>query len=135
MKETEYILFYTCFVGFLIFIFNIGAPSFLSGEGLVELERIRAPVSITPPSYIEDFPCEGWGMFEGICVAIYGFIKILWNIGVFFFWTFKFIGDTISTFIILFKFSSPIRWVTLILIMPMTIALLYVILRLVRGGG
>ncbi|MEM2446398.1 MAG: hypothetical protein QW734_07055 [Candidatus Bathyarchaeia archaeon] len=135
MRETEYILFYACFVGFLILIISMGAPSFLSGEGMQELERIRQPVTITPPEYIESFPCQGWGIFEGVCNAIYGFIRVLWNIGVFFFWMFKTIGDGITTFVILFKFSSPVRWITLVLLTPMTIVLLYVVMRLFRGGG
>lgn len=135
MKETEYILFYAVFIGFLIFIFSLGAPTFVDEEGLKEIEQIKAPVTITPPSYIENFPCEGWGMFVGICNSLYGLLRVLWNIGISIFFTSKTIVDMIRTLWVLLRFSSAIRWVTLLVITPMTIVLFYIIARLIRGGG
>jgi len=134
MKETKFILFYFAFLSFIIFIIEMGAPSFLPPEAMQEYYRIKAPVYITTPPYVEDFPCEGWGIFEGICNALYGFIRFLWNIAVHIYWGFKFIGDSIQIFVLLLKFSSPIRWVGAILTV-MTVVLFYIILRLIRGGG
>jgi hypothetical protein len=134
MRETEFILFYFTFVSFLIFIIEMGAPSFLPPDAMQEYYEIKAPVYITTPSYVESFPCEGWGIFQPICNALYGFIRVLWNIAVAIYWFFKFIIDGIKIFILLLKFSSPIRWVGAILTV-MTIVLFYTILRLIRGGG
>jgi hypothetical protein len=134
ISEVEYIISYCVFVFFFIFMITQGAPTFLPPESVAELQNIQVTRTITPPEYITTFPC-GWGIFDFICQFLFGFVKVLWNIGIFFYWLFTTIWDTIQVLFILLRFSSSVRWVTLLIILPMTIGLLYVIIRLLRGGG
>jgi len=134
MSEVEYIITYCVFVFFFVFMVTQGSPTFLPPEAVTKLQDIEVNRTLNPPQYVQGFTC-GWGIFDFICTSLGGLVKILWNIGIFFYWVFTSIWDTIRIFYILLVFSSSVRWVTLLIIMPMTIGLIYVLAKLFRGGG
>jgi hypothetical protein len=135
MNEVEYVVCYTVFVFFFLYVTTQGAPTFLSAEGVTALQSIQITRTIHAPDYVAGGWTCGWGIFDFICTTLGGIVKLLWNIGVFFYWTFTTIWDFLQTFFILLKFSSEVKWFTVLVITPMTIGLIYVIAKLVRGGG
>lgn len=134
MSELEYIISYCIFVYFFVFIATMGAPTFLPPEAVAELRSIQVTRTLHTPSFIQNMTC-GWGIFDFICTILGGLVKLVWNIlliiGAFWFW----IWDTIQILFVLMKFSSSIQWVTFLIIIPLTIGLAYVIIRIARGGG
>lgn len=119
---TQFILYYTVFVFFFVFVVTLGAPTFLPEEGRQELESMYIP---TEPVEVEEVPEEvhWYDKIIGFFRSIYNFFRAIYNF--------------IKTFWILLKFSSTIRWISLLIIIPYTITLLYVLLGLIPfvGGG
>lgn len=122
VTSIQFLLFYTIFIFFYVFVVTVGAPTFLPEEAQRELEEMYVP---TEPAEIEEVPEEvNWfDRIVGFLNAVYNFFRLIYN--------------AIKTFWILLKFSSTIRWVSLIIIIPYSIVLLYILLQLIPfvGGG
>jgi len=116
---TQFLLFYTVFVFFFVLVTTLGAPTFLPEEGKKELEKMYAPTVEAP----EEVP-ENGAWYD----KILDFFRAIYNF-------FKFVYKGIKTFYILLKFSSSVRWITLLIIIPYTVTLAYVLWGLIPTIG
>jgi len=108
VTKISFILSYSLFVFFVIFMITLGAPEIVSEEARKEISEITTPEE--PPSWAS-YPIIG---------HLYTFLKGAY--------------DFLKVFYTLLKFSSGIRWLTVILISPLIITLAYVIIGILRGG-
>jgi len=104
----RYVLTYSLFVFFVLYLITLGAPDIVTGEAKEKIMNITVPTQ----SRWESVPVIG---------PVYGFFRGVYN--------------TLSIFYTLLKFSSGVRWLTTVLITPLMIGLVYVIIRILRGGG
>jgi hypothetical protein len=107
--ETTFLYGYTVFIFFIIFMIGLGAPTFVDASAQSKLLSIQSR-HLTPA--VQDNP---------ILSVTLGFFLGVYN--------------TLDTFYTLLAFSSSIRWITLIIVFPYTVAITYIIAKLLRGGG
>jgi hypothetical protein len=109
ITEVQLIFGYSIFIGFFLFMITLGAPSFLTAEAQQKLSSIT--VVKERPAW-QDLPIIG---------AIGGFIK-----GV---------ADSLVTLYMVMAFNSTIAAITSVIVTPYLIAMTYIIIKILRGGG
>jgi len=114
MNELHFLISYTVFIGFLLVMLGLGAPTFLSAEAQQKLASLHV-ASDRPAWYTvcDYFLCQ-------IINPLVGF--------------FAGVGDALVTLYVLFAFNSTIAIVTGIIVTPYLVGLLYVIIGILRGG-
>lgn len=105
-----FIIQYLSFLFFLVFIFGLGAPTFITGLP-------DAPTPPEPPEVVEDQPWwQTIANFVGDVVYV-----------------FKYVGYFFS--IMLVTATPQFGFVGLLVILPALVGLIWTILALIRGGG
>jgi hypothetical protein len=119
ISSIQFILGYTIFLFFIIFIGTMGAPSFIPADKQAQLQ------AITLPSQVKiDLACGGIDILcwlKTLASICYNFFYLVWQ--------------GASVFYLLMSVNSTFKWITTLIILPYTITLFYIVIKLFAIGG
>jgi len=126
MSEVKILFSYLVFLGFVMQLISMGAPNFISGDTPYVPEPPTCEIGV--PEDVE--PSNWWdrivrGAFNVPVISqamiLIQLLTCAWN--------------NVTFFFTLMKYSSSIRLISVVLFVPFGIIVLWLIIKLLRGGG